>query len=192
MPFNITAVSICDAALKRVNSNVGLNSFIDETDEATAANAIYYTTKRSLISSNDWHFSMRQEQLTQETAEPQFGFKYKYVLPSDYLKLVNVHNDIGTSHQVYQNRLYIDQDVPLYVTIQYDVDEQYFPPSFKELLEFKLAAQFAIMLPRDQNLANMWISLYETSKPIAIRIDKSSNTYKSIPNRAFNITTVRY
>ena len=184
-----TDISICAAALQIIGAEE-ITSFLDETREARTCALLYPTIKQDLLQSGNWRFSIRQEELSRLVATPLFGFSYAYSLPSDFLRLIGKQNPTSR-HQIFENKLFTDL-TPVYASLQYDVDEQYFPSYFTLALQLKLAALLAAALLEDENKADKMESLARTQLIKAKNIDSQNNTASTIPNGAYNLTSVRF
>ena len=189
MAITITDISICAAALQLVGAEE-ITSFGDETREARICASIYSTIKADLLQSHTWRFAIRQEELNRLVAIPLFGFDYAYSLPADFLRLVGKDNPTS-KHQVFENKVYTDL-TPVYASIQYDVDEQYFPAYFEKLMFLELASILAVALLEDEGKAKDFTALARTQMIKARNIDSQNNTVSTIPAGAFNLTNARY
>lgn len=189
MAITTTDISICAAALQLVGAEE-ITSFEDETREARICASIYPTTKADLLQSHTWRFSIRQEELNRLVATPLFGYAYAYSLPADFLRLVGKNNPT-VKHQLFENKVYTDL-TPAYASIQYDVDERYFPAYFEKLMFFDLASMLAVALLEDEGKAKDFAVMARTQMIKARNIDSQNNTASTIPAGAFNLTNVRY
>jgi len=189
MAVTTTDISICAAALQLIGAEE-IESFLDETREARICASIYPTVKKDMLQSSAWRFSIRQEELNRLTTTPLFDFSYAYSLPSDFLRLVGKQNPTS-KHQIYENKLYTDL-TPVYASLQYDVDEQYFPAYFTRLMQLEMAAMLAAALLEDENKADKFGAFAKTQMIKARNIDSQNNTSSTIPAGAFNLTNVRY
>lgn len=184
-----TDISICAAALQLIGAEE-IESFLDETREARICASIYPTVKEDMLQSTSWRFSTRQEELNRLTSTPLYGFKYAYSLPSDFLRLVGKQNPT-VKHQIHENKLFTDL-TPVYATLQYDVDEQYFPSYFVRLMHMEMAAMLAAALLEDENKADKFSAFAQKQLIKAKNIDAQNNTASTIPASAFNLTSVRF
>lgn len=184
-----TDISICAAALQLVGAEE-ITSFQDETREARICASIYPTIKADLLQSHTWRFSIRQEELSRLVSTPLFGYNYAYALPSDFLRLVGKNNPTS-KHQLFENKVYTDL-TPVYASIQYDVDAQYFPAYFEKLMFLELASMLAVSLLEDEGKAKDFSSMARTQMVKARNIDSQNNSSSTIPAGAFNLTNVRY
>lgn len=189
MAITITDISICAAALQLVGAEE-ITSFEDETREARICASIYPTIKADLLQSHTWRFSIRQEELNRLVATPLFGFNYAYSLPADFLRLIGKNNPTS-KHQLFENKVYTDL-TPVYASIQYDVNEQYFPAYFEKLMFLELASMLAVALLEDEGKAKDFAAMAKTQMIKARNIDSQNNTASIIPAGAFNLTNVRY
>jgi len=189
MAATITDIKICAAALQLVGAEE-INSFLDETREARICASIYPTIKSDLLQSSTWGFCTRQEELNRLVATPLFGYAYAYSLPSDFLRLVGKSNPTA-KHQIFENKVYTDL-TPLYASLQYEVNEQFFPAYFEKLMFLEMASLLAVALLEDDGKAKDFAGLAKIQMIKARNIDSQNSTARAIPSGAFNLTNVRY
>lgn len=189
MAATITDIKICSAALQLVGAEE-INSFLDETREARICASLYSTVKLDLLQSHTWRFSIRQEELNRLVATPLYGYSYAYSLPADFLRLIGKNNPTSR-HQIFENKVYTDL-TPVYASIQYDVDEQYFPAYFEKLMFLELASMLSVALLEDEGKAGDFSAMARNQMIKARNIDSQNNTSSVIPAGAFNLTNVRY
>lgn len=73
-----------------------ITALTDGTKNANVAQDIYAICLDDLLASHNWNFATRRAKLARSSSTPTFGYDYAYVLPSDWLKTVSVHdNDNG-------------------------------------------------------------------------------------------------
>tara|TARA_R100000655_G_scaffold83756_1_gene123328 strand:+ start:378 stop:974 length:597 start_codon:yes stop_codon:yes gene_type:complete len=84
-----SVVGICNIAL----SNIGdekISSLTDNNDRARACNLRYEDTRDAVLRAHPWNAATTRVELAVSTDAPVWGFTYKYALPSDCLRVLDV------------------------------------------------------------------------------------------------------
>lgn len=142
---------------------VGANSITSITDGTTTANVasdLYEELRDHLLRSHPWNFATKRVQLARSATAPSFEFDYAYVLPSDWLRTISVHdNDAGQGTLLYRMEQVASQLVlvassdQLYLRYVARVaDPNLMAPDFRRALEVSLARDFAIPLASSNSL----------------------------------------
>lgn len=145
-------VQICTNACVRL----GVDTFADfnsDTNASNASAAIYPQVRDSILSRHNWHFAIRQAQLSREVATPTAKWTYQYILPSD--RLGNAPYEVFRSADSYQipfteweivdDRL-LSNATELYCQYVADIDEGDMPAYFLELLIKAMMVELCIPL----------------------------------------------
>lgn len=86
---------VANVALRLVGAT-GITSLTDGSTTANVVNDIYSEVLDDLLRSHPWNFATKRVQLAQSSTDPAFEFDHAYVLPSDWLRNISVHdNDAG-------------------------------------------------------------------------------------------------
>jgi len=86
-----SVVGICNIAL----SNIGdekISSLTDNNDRARACNLRYEDTRDAVLRAHPWNAATTRVELAVSTDAPVWGFTYKYALPSDCLRVLDVYD----------------------------------------------------------------------------------------------------
>jgi hypothetical protein len=86
-----SVVGICNIAL----SNIGdekISSLTDNNDRARACNLRYEDTRDAVLRAHPWNAATTRVELAASTDTPVWGFTYKYALPSDCLRVLDVYD----------------------------------------------------------------------------------------------------
>jgi hypothetical protein len=180
-----TKFQICSTALLMVGANP-ISDFDGETTESTTAGQFWDTTVENWLSLYDWRFAMVMEQLSMLEAVPLAGWSHAYQVPAAILKLRRVHSgDQNITFTRYQDKLYCNYSntQAVYVDYTYLIDTAYWPPYFRSLIEFELAAKFAFTLGAQLKLSATWSSERDRQFKLAKTIDAQSKTAGAINTR---------
>ena len=135
-----TNIQICSNALIMVGHGP-IASFTDGGAGANTAAALYLTTYESLLSQHRWRFASAKATLNKLTATPQNEWSSAFQLPSNYIVAIGVHPRVD--YEIYEDKLYSNVN-SIDIDYIFKPDESKLPSYFQRLLEFSLAAIFAI------------------------------------------------
>ena len=137
-----------------------ISSFTEGTAGATIAANLYENSYLAVLSNHRWRFATKTQQLARLTEEPLIeGYRYAYQLPSDLLYLQSINEGATDRYNVYETKLYTN-DENVIADYTYRVDEDKLPPYFTKMLEFYLAAQFALSLTGDMQKGEYFSKMY--------------------------------
>ncbi len=119
-----------------------ISSFEDGTSGATIASNLYENSYLSVLTNHRWRFATKKAQLARLTEVPLFGFQYAFQIPSDCIYVIAPDTE---NYEIYGSQIHAN-DATMFLDYTYRVDEDKLPPYFSKMLEFFLAAQFAIPL----------------------------------------------
>jgi len=125
-----------------------------------------------------------------------FGWLYRYPLPSDCLRMLYIRTNGDfegqpVKHEIEKGYILTDQAAPLYTRyIQQFTDASRFDPLFKEALSAKLAFKMAHWLTGKAAMVATVKSLYDD----AIKRAKRANAFESSQERPFDdeVINARY
>jgi hypothetical protein len=180
-----TKFQICSTALLMVGANP-ITDFEGETTESVTASQFWDTTIENWLSLYDWRFAMIMEQLSVLEAAPLAGWSYAYQVPGPTLKVRRVHSgDLNIPYTRYQDKFYCNysNDQAVFVDYTYAIDPAYWPPYFRTLIEFELAAKFAFTLGAQLKLSATWGEERDRHFKLAKLQDAQSVTTKKIDTR---------
>lgn len=135
-----TDISMCSNALLLIGHGT-ISSFTEGGAGAEVASNLYETTYENALTLHRWRFASGKAQLSQLVAAPLNEWTYAYQLPADYLAGIKVYPN--TDFEIYEDKLYSNSN-EVALDYVFKPDESKLPPYFVKLMEFHLAAQFAI------------------------------------------------
>jgi len=112
--------------------------FTSTTDEAVLKiNASYDLIKNNALQSYKFSWSMPTVKLETPTEITDHKYKYTYDLPSDFLRYITSYSDQYRrspilDYEMYDDKLYCNQDTEVYLTYVQDADESTFPDYFEK------------------------------------------------------------
>jgi hypothetical protein len=82
-------VQIANSALTKLGA-ARITALTDNTKEAREINAIYELRRNRLLRAFNWSFAMTRTTLSALADAPSWGYSYKYQMPSDCLRVVQI------------------------------------------------------------------------------------------------------
>jgi len=165
------------ASAIKINSNAlillghtPISSFSDVGSGAQVASNLYETSYVDLLSVHRWRFATKKVQLARLTAVPDNDFSYQFQLPTDFIMLIKVNET--SNFEIYGDKVYCNTTT-CNIDYIYRVDESFLPPWFTKVLEFYLAAQYAIPVTGNTTRADFYNNMYERKLMKAKNSDSS-------------------
>lgn len=162
-------IGICNAALQKIGARP-ITNFTDGTTESDTISALYDITFEELLASHPWKFALKAqalsvfaEQTLGITPTPLLEGDTTYLLPSDYIRLVQIMS--ATSNKAVNYKVvgkYVHAnagDLHLYYIGKVDADD--LPSFFKSLLINKLAAELCLPITENTSRADTLLRLFE-------------------------------
>ena len=184
---------LCNMALAKIGAK-RINSFDNDTSvEAIQCKTHYSQVRDSLLRSYVWHFASGRAELSEDTVKPSFRFAHQYILPSDFLRLVEVyrHND----YMLEGHRILTNHDTCKIEYIRRVTDCSEFNPGFVSALTLALAIELTSALAgvgagaslRDRLSSDLARTLYRVRLVDASEDDTSSHHVTWLQSRHMNI-----
>lgn len=178
-----TDIQIASNALLLIGDDP-INSFTEPGAGATVAAAIYYDTKRMMLSEHPWTFALKEQYLNRLTQQPddETNYNYAFQLPGELIRILAIFP--YSSYTIVGSLLYSNETVLLARYI-YDVDETELPPHFIKALEYKLAADFAISVTENTAKSEFYEKKYMVQLGSARTIDSQNKPQVPIIDSPF-------
>lgn len=93
-------VDLCNSALRKVGSR-DISAISDTTPGGAIAGDVLAYERDAELRAHVWNFAIARAQLPVAVNAPRFEYKNVFLLPSDWLRTVSVHNNDAGSGQVY-------------------------------------------------------------------------------------------
>ncbi|MDD4556772.1 MAG: hypothetical protein PHE89_05565 [Alphaproteobacteria bacterium] len=183
-------LSICSKALFKLGVD-GIVSFEEGTAEADISNNLFGLIRDGLLSSYPWSFATAQKRLPRLSENPLADYKYAYLLPNDYLRMISAGSGtrgLGLEYRIQKNMLHTNAE-EVVITYIFRPKEEDFPPFFCDVLTTKLASEFCLPLTEDNAKANILIKRAEEEIKNARLIDSQQATPKKFED--FTLVEVR-
>jgi hypothetical protein len=146
--MSASAVTLCNEALRLLGEGA-IASFEEGSDLANTCGALYQGTVDALMAAHPWRFTMRQQQLSRHATPPLTQWAHAHQLPAELIVLRALYASpkVGADPVLQFERF--DRDVhsdrpDLWCHYQVRTDPATWPPLFRQLARFALAADFAV------------------------------------------------
>ena len=121
------------------------------------ANNLYEPTILAVLTESRWRFSAAKRLLARLTSKPLNEFSYAYQLPSDMILLYRTIPNVD--YEIFENKLYSNMS-SISVDYLFRPDESRWPPYFQLMIEYKLAAEFALTVTNNRSLHELFEQKY--------------------------------
>ena len=176
-----TDISMCSNALLLIGHGT-IASFTEGGAGAEVASNLYTTTYENTLTLHRWRFASAKADLGQLTATPLNEWTYAYQLPSGYLTAIKLYPD--SEYELYEDKLYANAST-LAMDYLFKPDESKLPPYFVKLMEFGLAAQFAIPVTSNRSFSEIYGAFFEQQLRRAKFIDSQARPPSEIVDSPF-------
>ncbi len=191
----ISKTDIINMALASLGQDV-IGSADEETAPARHAKLFYDVVRRTLLRAHDWSFALRWEKMARSTHKSPFpALPCVFALPADslFLKQISYENIPHQHHAPY--RLFMSSKNESLVACPYEqavacyvkdeLSESVFDPAFVACFALLLAAELAIPVTGDSNLASLMYQKYQAKLEEARLTNKVEQFEKPEPSCQF-------
>ena len=196
---NITKTDIINLALTNLGQDV-ISADNQNTATARRANFMYDFARRNLLRAHDWIFAQRTATLAESAAASPFTeLPYVYALPADALFLKAIFYEGSLFKIDLKHRMFVSDSGqklvacsfagPMAVYIKDEDNPSLFEADFTACLALLLAAELAIPIAGDSNLAQLMLSKYQAALDNARLTNKAEQFER--PARSSEFVEVR-
>lgn len=186
--------SIVNMSLGRIKAPRISNLATDTQKEAVNARIFFDEARDDLLREGIWNFAVKRVKPTKASETPEFGFDNAFVLPSDNLRVISVHQStdwrVNVTHYRIENMTVSGTDTDVIVTDWSEIylryvaqvtDANLMTPSFRELLSLRLARDLALALDHSHNVAEFWGKQYRQKLFRAKSVDGMEDVVPPMP-----------
>ena len=179
-------VGVCNAALQLIKNSKQITSLEQGTKEANACEIIFDEMRDATLEVHNWNFATKRVKLAQLTDTPEFEWDYAYQLPSDFLRVVSVHNNsTGRDRIPYkiENGEILSDAEDLFLRYVARVeDPNLMPATFRLALSKILASRLAVTLTGSASLSKEMYEQYVSEDlPTAKSADSIQDMADQLP-----------
>lgn len=182
MANDISKTSIINLALANLGQKL-VHDDAEETNTARTARLMYDFVRRNLLRAHDWAFALRWADLAARDVEtPDLKLPYVFALPSNSLFIKKIAYEGIPLHYHFPYNFFNDEQGNKLVACLYknakalyvaDVENTaLFDPSFVACFALLLAAELAVPITGDSQLAQLMLAKYQS------KLDEARQTNK--------------
>lgn len=161
-----SSVAICNSALIKCGSD-RISALSDAVIGAELCNEEYAKCRDDLLRAHPWNFAIANANLSSDatylpdSTSPDAGYSYRYLIPSDVLRLLLLNNEHDTEWRVEGGYIYTDETTLVAKYIKQVTDTTLFDKNFEEVLALKIAKSISFRLTQSIPLTQDLNSRYE-------------------------------
>lgn len=156
-------VGICNLALGRAKVATRIESLEESSAEARACRSVYSGARDRLLAAYPWPWVRASQALALLDVTPT-NWAYAYALPADYLQPLELDNGLRASrpdqrleYEIVAGEagpeLHTDQPDAVLRYVRASSDPGLWSPAFRDALAWAVAADLALVLAKDEQLA---------------------------------------
>ena len=180
-----STVDIVNNALNILGAST-ISSLTEDTKNARISNQRYENVRNRVFRAHPWNCLIKRVQLAQNTTAPVIEFTYAYALPSDFLRVLKIHNGTTDSvasdmpYKIESTNLITDEATVYLVYVSKDTDPTNYDTYLYEVLAYQLAADIAYSITNNATLAkNLLVDADEKLREARF-IDSTENSTDTV------------
>ena len=185
-----SVVNMCNSALNLLGAST-ISALTDDTKNARLCNQRYEPVRNRVFRSHAWNCLHKRVQLAQNSTAPVVEYDYAYLLPSDCLRVLKIHN--GTTDSIATNLDYkiegrnivTDIDTIFLIYIALDTDPNNYDTYLRESISHQLAADICYAITNNATLANNYMTRADERLREARFIDATENSLGTVEANEF-------
>jgi hypothetical protein len=155
-----TAVDICNSALIKLGQE-RINTLNDNNKRSRLCKEQYSKILNKTLRNSNWSFAQKRTVLS-TSGQTAWGELYKFPLPLDFVKMVEVENKFGYKHKREGGDLVTPADSPINIKyISSDTAEHLFDPTFLEAAACMLAYDLCYALTQSTSLKESLLTEFD-------------------------------
>lgn len=176
-------IDIASNALILIGSS-SIQSFDEAGSGATAAANLYDNIYCTMLAQHPWSFALRQQELNRLTLTPHAdsGYKYAYQKPTDLIRFWQMRPQ--HRYEIIRDYVY-SNETKILATYVFKPDEGDLPPHFVDALQYRLAADFSMIVTEDENKSTVMHEKYVRALTAAMTIDSQGRPQTPMQGNPF-------
>lgn len=179
----VTKVNICNQALIFLGEKT-IISLDDETRQGELCSTFFDNTRETMLRQHPWNFALKRKLLTQDTTNPAWEWQKQYILPADYLRIINVY-PLRMEYAVEGNRLLCNESEVGIKYIYNNTDYNSWTPDFAQLVAARLAVLLTHTITDKSSLTQQAMAWYKESEKMAKGIESQEGSTEQINSDTF-------
>lgn len=178
-----SVIEICNNALLDLGEDV-IMSLGDDSKAAGLCNHRWPAVRDAVLRAHPWNCAMGQAELAAATAAPLWKWEYKYVLPSDFLRIVSIVSVDGervVDWEIQGGIILCNEEAPIYISyVKRELDPKKYDALLSETLTARLAATLAYPLSGSTSLSQSYWDAYQRKLVEARGVDAREGVPESV------------
>ena len=185
-----SVVNICNSALNLIGAST-ISALTEDTKNARLCNQRYEPVRNRVFRGHNWNCLIKRVELARNSTAPVMEFNYAYALPSDFLRVMKIHNGTTDSiaadlpYKVEGKNIVTDQTTVYLVYVALDTDPNNYDAYLREAISHQLAADLAYPITNNATLANNYMTRADERLREARFIDATENSLGTIESSEF-------
>jgi len=198
--MSLSKIDICNHALLKIGADTIASLDVNQNDSdsvvqsARLCNILFNQALEETLRTYKWNSALKRASLVKLTETPAFKWDFKYQLPNDCIRVINVYDDVDAHDD--RNEYVVEGD-----TILCNYEKVYllyvsFPEDVSKLNSFltkaviqNLAIKLSVPMQLDQTMQNNLINEYQNViLPEARSVDTLENKYWDMEESDFLIS----
>ena len=187
--MGLSKIEICNHALLKIGADTIASLDINQNDteavvrSAKLCSVLFKQSLDETLRTYKWNSALKRYKLNRLSEEPAFKFKYKYQLPNDCIRVINVYDDPKAyddrTEWVVEGRTILCDYENVYIScVSRPTDVSKLDAFLTRAVIQNLAIKLAVPMQLDQTMQNNLIQEYEgVILPAARSVDTLENKY---------------
>ena len=183
-------VNICNSALNLIGAST-ISALTEDTKNARLCNQRYEPVRNRVFRGHNWNCLIKRVELARNSTAPVMEFNYAYALPSDFLRVMKIHNGTTDSiaadlpYKVEGKNIITDQTTVYLVYVALDTDPNNYDAYLREAISHQLVADLAYAITNNATLANNYMTRADERLREARFIDATENSLDTVEANEF-------
>jgi hypothetical protein len=169
-----SVIEICNNALLDLGEDA-IMSLGDDSKAAGLCNHRWPAVRDAVLRAHPWNCAMAQAQLAAGASAPLWKWAFRYVLPTDFLRIIAITGADGNDvrdWEIQSGVVLCDEEAPLYIAyVRRETDPKRYDALLSETLSARLAATLAYPLSGSTSLAQSCWHTYKEKLSEARGVD---------------------
>jgi len=185
-----SVVNICNSALNLIGAST-ISALTEDTKNARLCNQRYEPVRNRVFRGHNWNCLIKRVELARNSTAPVVEFNYAYALPSDFLRVMKIHNGTTDSitadlpYKVEGKNIVTDQTTVYLIYVALDTDPNNYDAYLREAISHQLAADLAYPITNNATLASNYMSRADERLREARFIDATENSLDTVEANEF-------
>ena len=166
-----STVDICNGALNQLGATTIL-SLTEDSKNARLCNSRYTQVRDAVFRSHPWNCLQKRVELAQSTTTPPWGYKFKFNLPGDCLRLLRIL-DYDSNYKVEGRKILSNASTMKILYIGRITDPNEYDELLRETLSASLAADIAFAVTSNNTTATNMYNLFQDKLKDARFVDST-------------------